>query len=140
MGQICTTDFLAFALDRIHEAWKMPSMAEAELWAPKVMSYNCVGIPTGALFVAHASSPNAFGFLIFKSAEFHAAVDPFVPGSSADISLSQSAGHLSLLPVSQRLDALNPPYPLLRLIPSILKIETFARSLLELAFPKVINR
>jgi hypothetical protein len=41
--------------------------------------------------VVHASFPDAFGFLVFKSVEVHAAVGPFVPGSSADISLSQSA-------------------------------------------------
>jgi hypothetical protein len=31
VGQICTPNFLAFALDRIHEAWKVPSMSEVEL-------------------------------------------------------------------------------------------------------------
>jgi hypothetical protein len=100
MGHICRPDFLVFALDRIHEAWKVPSMAEAELWAPKPISYNSVRIPAGAPFVAHASSLDTFRFLVFKPAEFHATIGPFVPGSSADISLSQSAGRLSLLPVS----------------------------------------
>jgi hypothetical protein len=140
VGQICAPEFLAFALDRIQEAWKVPSIVEAELWTPKAMSYNCAGIPAGTPFVAHTSSLDAFEFLIFKSADVHAAVGPFVPGSSTDISLLQSAGRLILLPVSQRLDASNPPSAVLRLIRSIQKTEALARSLLELAFQKVIDR
>jgi hypothetical protein len=49
-------------------------------------------------------------------------------------------GRLSLLPVSQRLDASSLPSAVLRLIRSILKTEAFVRSLLELAFAKVIDR
>jgi hypothetical protein len=139
VGQTCTPDFFAFALDRIREAWKVSLMTEAELWAPKAMSYNSAAIPAGDPFVAHASSPDAFGFLVFKLAEVHAAVGPFVPGSSADISLSQSAGRLTLLPVSQRLDESNLPSAVLHLIRSIPKTEAFARNLLELAFQKVIG-
>jgi hypothetical protein len=57
-----------------------------------------------------------FGFLIFKSAEVHAAAGPFVSGSSANISPSQSTGRLALLPVSQRLGTSNLPSAVLRLI------------------------
>jgi hypothetical protein len=90
-GQIYTPNFFAFTPDRIRKAWKLPLLAEAELWAPKAMSYNCTGIPTGAPFVADTFSPDAFRFLVFKSAEIYAAVGPFVPGSFVDISLSQYA-------------------------------------------------
>jgi hypothetical protein len=38
VGHIYTPDCLPFALNRIREAWKVPSMLEAELWAPKAMS------------------------------------------------------------------------------------------------------
>jgi hypothetical protein len=55
------------------------------------MSYNCAWIPAGAPFVAHASSPGALQFLFFKPAEVHAAVGPFVSGSSAEISLLKHA-------------------------------------------------
>jgi hypothetical protein len=102
VGQICRPDFLAFALDRIREALKAPSMAEAELWAPKAMSYNCGGFPPALRSWRMPPSPTRSGFLVFKSAEVHATVGPFVPGSSADISLLQSVGRLTLLPVSQR--------------------------------------
>jgi hypothetical protein len=101
-----SAEFLAFAVDRIRKAWNVSSMAEAELEMPKAMSYNCAEILVGALFVAHSSSVDAFGFLFFKSAKLYAAGGPFGPGSSAEISLSQSAGRLTLLPVSQRLDTL----------------------------------
>jgi hypothetical protein len=140
VGQTWTPDFLAFVLDRIREALKVPSMVKTELSAPKAMSCNCAGIPAGAPFVARASSPEVFGFLVSKSAEVWAAVGPFVPGSSADSSLSQSVGRLTLLPVSQRPNASNPPSAVLRLIRSISKTEGFTRSLLELAFQKVIDR
>jgi hypothetical protein len=119
--QICTPDFLAFALDRIPEAWKVSSIVSTELWAPKVMSYNCAGIPAGAPFVA-----DAFGFLIFEPGEVQAAIGPFVLGSSAGIALSQSAGRLTLLPVSQRLDVSSPPSAVLRLIRSTVRPEVFA--------------
>jgi hypothetical protein len=61
VGQICTPNFFAFALYRIREAWKVPSMAEAELWAPKAMSHNCEGILDGAPFVALPPPPTCSG-------------------------------------------------------------------------------